>query len=984
MHQPTLEEFWALLAGSGLVDRGTVEAARREHAANRAGCGGGAASGIAGWLLGRGLITRWQAKRLAAGSRGPFFLGDYRLLERHDRAGDSLLFTARHEPSGRTVSVVVLNAKLCRRLDVWTEIVQRTKAASQATDPMLSRTWSLEQHETSRLIVCEPVAGTSLASELDDHGPLPAVQAGVLVSQIARALADLHAAASVHGGLSLDVLRREPPPGSVPRTGRVRLLQFPLAGDPHRVTLRPWNDEAELAALGRNAAFVAPELMLPGAVCDQRSDVYAIGAILYALLSGSPPCWAGTADKTLRQALREGPRPLGPPGVTAELATLVRYLMARDPAQRYATAGEAADAIASWLGLAGGGSPIRPAGASQAPSAPAGLGAVAAPTPAVKVSGSGPPSRVGRRAARLRLIGGALTLAILAASAALVISRFGPGRRSASEDVAGAATRQPSKPTVRKPAADDGVGWGEPPSGGASGRPAGEAGDPVSGASIADTAPAEPEAVPARQVLVEDPALPWASPTSGPRPRLADLPPGSQLIVLGRPAEMAADAEGALVLKALGPEVAAGLEPIANWCGCAVADLEFVQAGWQADVAAGLLGGYAVRLVEGRVVPADEAGRGRLWGATSTVAVDDETVYRSGPLSFWVPAAEEGRVLVIASEVGAGEQAGESLIAQIVRQAAATRGVAGDALQADVPREFEELVAMLDADRHLTLFGSPHYLQTQGRVVLVGSLGKLAEPLDDLFGDAVKAVALSAHFTDTCYLEIDAIATLDVPAKEMARSLAGQVEALAGTVERYCAALAASPYGRMLVIRLPQMLRVVVANMRSGAEGRGVIMNAFLPRHAGHNLALATELALAQQPGATGAAAVASAPSSPTDALGKLEQPITLVFAKDTLEKSIQMIAEHVGVPMDIIGPDLQLEGITKNQSFGLDARDKPARAVLLEILAKANPDGKLVYIVRKQGNEETILFTTRAAAANRGDTLPPGLEAAPAEKKKP
>ena len=179
MPTPTGEEFWGLLVKSGLVDAGAVATLRREHAADPDRCGGGTAKGIASWLAERGAISRWQAKRLGIGNLGPFFLGDYRLLERHEREGDALVFTARHEPSGRIVSVVLLNAKRCRRLDVWTEIVQRTTAASQVTDPMLSRTWSLEQHEASRLIVCEQVDGITLAEELQRHGALPAVQAGV-------------------------------------------------------------------------------------------------------------------------------------------------------------------------------------------------------------------------------------------------------------------------------------------------------------------------------------------------------------------------------------------------------------------------------------------------------------------------------------------------------------------------------------------------------------------------------------------------------------------------------------------------------------------------------------------------------------------------------------------------------------------------------------------------------------------------------------
>jgi len=349
MSVPTPDELWNLLARTRLVEPGAIAALRTEHAAlPPAEAGDGSARSIAAWLYGRGVISRWQAKRVAIGDLGPFFLGDYRLLERHDREGDGLLFTARHDPSGRVVDVMLLNAKQCRELDVWTEIVRRTTAANRATDPMLSRTWSLEQHGGTRFIVCERVEGGNLADELERLGPLPPQPAGVLVWQVARAVAELHGLGAVHGSLSLDMLRREPPPvGAAERAGRVRLLQFPLAGDPHRVPLRPLlTNDTEVARLARRAAYVAPELLVPGSVCDMRSDVYAIGAMLYALLAGRPPSWGGDPKATLSQASFSGAAPL-PATVPPEIATLVGYLMAREPDGRYPTAGDAADAIAS-------------------------------------------------------------------------------------------------------------------------------------------------------------------------------------------------------------------------------------------------------------------------------------------------------------------------------------------------------------------------------------------------------------------------------------------------------------------------------------------------------------------------------------------------------------------------------------------------------------------------------------------------------------
>jgi hypothetical protein len=67
------------------------------------------------------------------------------------------------------------------------------------------------------------------------------------------------------------------------------------------------------------------------------------------------------------------------------------------------------------------------------------------------------------------------------------------------------------------------------------------------------------------------------------------------------------------------------------------------------------------------------------------------------------------------------------------------------------------------------------------------------------------------------------------------------------------------------------------------------------------------------------------------------------------------------------------LEGITKNQSFGLEEKDKPAMEIFKTIFARANPDGKLVYIIKPDDSGvETIFVTTRAAVAKRGDKLPP------------
>ena len=982
MPMPSVDEFWNLLARSRLVDAGAVAALRAAHAA--AGPAGDAKA-TAQWLVDRGVITRWQAKRLAIGDLGPFFLGDYRLLERHERQGDGLLFSARHDPSDRLVTLMLLNAKRCKELDIWTAIVRRTTAAHQAADPLLSRTWALEQAEGSRFIVCEAVTGVPLADELARLGPLPPPQAAVLTLQVARAVAELHAAGAVHGALSLDVLLREPAAAGAPeRNGRVRLLQFPLVGDPHALPLRAAvATEEEVASLGRRASFIAPELLLPDQPCDARSDVYAIGCIFHALLAGTPPCWQGDPQATLRQAAFSGPQPLGPP-LPPEFAALVGSMTARDPEARYQSAGEAADAIAICCGIAQAPHATAPVAPAAAPGPHGGGGGSARVTasdsdagfawqPAesqgaagrresaplgLQPTGSAAMLAARRRAARLRLVGGGIAALVVASAVGLVVSQLDLG--GGADRPRSTSRRSEGKPPVARPDGERRTAPEETTVG--ESQPASGTSSPAAASPDAEPAPAtapKPVAV-ERQIVVDDPTLPWASPTSGLAPRLAFLPPGSQLVLLARPAAALGDEEGRLFYKSLGPAAESAARMLAAWCGCDLADIESVQVGWQAGPTGDVHDGYVLRLVESRRVPEDEAARASAWGPTTTIEIDGQTIHKGSRLCFWVPAAEQGRTLVVAPE---------DALKEIV---AAAGAAPADGLAVSLPKDMETLVGMLDADRHLTLFGAPHYLVHDGRRLLAGSLARLADPLAAFFGDAIRAAALSLHFGDSAYAELDAVATADAPASTLAPALKAAVSAASDAVEEYCVALEPAAYGRKLVMRLPQMIRMLGTNLRAGAEARGVVVNAYLPRHATHNLALATELALAQ---ASGRAGPVQAPGSaaPQDALGKLQKKMTLTFVKDNLERSIQVISEEIGVPMEILGGDLQLEGITKNQSFGLDEQDKTAEAVLRVILAKANPDGKLVFVVRKKDGTEKIEITTRAAAQKRGDTLPAG-----------
>ena len=990
MPMPTPEELWKLVADTGLADHDQIEGLRREFGRDSLppGIGGAAVTELlAKWLVRRKVLTIWQARRLVRGDRGPFFLGDYRLLERLETSdAKGTLLRARHEPSGRGVCLMLLDGPLCRQLEIWTDIVQRTGAAHQASDPMTSRTWALEQSGSQRFIICEDVVGTSLAAELAAGGPLPITEAGPLLVASARAVAELHRLGVVHGGISLDSLRREPPAngggnppaGSVAPAGRVRLLQFPLVADPHVVPQRPPLDTPEsIQRLGMKACFVAPELLLPASSCDARSDVYALGCVFHALLTGTPPCWQGDAQQSLSQAAFVGPPPLGPPRVPIEVATLISYMVAHDPAARYATAADAADAIALCLGM--------PAVSPTLPAQRPFIAAAAQPQPQPALAAARPPQappvQTGATAWE-PIVNPAASVAPLRQRPAKPRRPrwVGLGLAAAAVVTAGAVAFMFLPATPEKPPTP-----AEPPAVATVDAPTSDP-DPAASPPVPDEPPKPRPSAATETQIVDSETLPWASPTRGTPPTLAYLPPGSQLILLARPADITASAEGRLFLRALGPRVEQALELAAAACGCGPEAIDSIQAGWQAGGPDEVIGGYAISGLEPFPVAADPDLREAAWGKTAETKLEGETIHVGPSLAFWLPSRAAGQVLVAAPE---------KLLLEMLesdRQAAENRGteVADDAkpvagrqeqLEANLSPDLEALVGMLDSARHVTLFGSPNYLLHDGRPVFAGPLAKLIDPLGGFLGSDLQAAALSLHCGENFYIELDCIAPTRTPARKLADTLATKIDSLADSIENYCNTLDPHPYGRKLVMRLPRMLSVVAGSLRFGGEGRGVIVNCHLPEHAAHNLVLAAELAIEQPPGAatTAIAGQPAATATPQSARDRVQKKISLAFARDTLEKSIQMIADEIAMPIEIIGKDLELEGITKNQSFGLDERDQTADAVLRTILAKSNPDGKLVYVFRAKDGAELIEITTRAAAAKRGDTLPPGFEKGPA-----
>jgi hypothetical protein len=483
-----------------------------------------------------------------------------------------------------------------------------------------------------------------------------------------------------------------------------------------------------------------------------------------------------------------------------------------------------------------------------------------------------------------------------------------------------------------------------------------------------------PSAPRADPLIDDDGTTLWASPTDGPPLDLSYLPPGPQIVLALRPAALAAHPEGEKVLAALGPIGESSIGRLEQQTGVPFDAIDRLVIGWRTTRD----GAWDATLVATLVPAVAPDQLERMLASATRDEHRGKTFFVAGELAYYQPASVSDNVLVVAAP---------ATIREIIEL---------DGHAPPLRRELERLLEHTDASRHVTLVCAPNFLFSDGRGMFSGPLSRLRGPLFRFLGDGAHAAALSLDWHDGFFLELLAVPTLDVPPDKLADALAGRVDELPNRVEDYVLSLSPQPYGRRVVARFPEMVRKLAAYTRHGFERDHAVLRCYLPAVAGHNLLMGAELTLAESPGAplaTGEPASAgglTAAAEYQSVRERLARRTSLRFARDTLEAALAMLADDVGVKIVIRGPDLQSEGITKNQSFGIDLADRPAGEILVEILRLANPDKmatgpadprqKLVYVVPPAGADgsKVVIITTRAQAAARGDELPAVFAAGP------
>jgi WD40 repeat protein len=275
-------------------------------------------------------------------SRGPLGqLADYHIEAELGRGTFGVVFKAFDERLARVVAIKVLRPEFAATGPDRARFEREGRAAAAVRHEHVVAIFHVGQTPGffPPYLVMEYVEGESLAERLDRQGAVPPAEAAEVVRQAARGLAAAHQRGLVHRDVKPANLLQER------GTGKVRVSDFGLAraveGAEGRVTLP--------GSVVGTPAYMSPEQVQTPDTIDGRSDVYALGAVLYHALTGSPP-FRGTTLMLLQQAVNQDPRPLREldDRIPHDLENISLKCLSKEPQRRYGSANDLADDLARW------------------------------------------------------------------------------------------------------------------------------------------------------------------------------------------------------------------------------------------------------------------------------------------------------------------------------------------------------------------------------------------------------------------------------------------------------------------------------------------------------------------------------------------------------------------------------------------------------------------------------------------------------------
>ncbi len=275
-------------------------------------------------------------------------VGDYEILEEIGRGGMGVVYRSRQISLGRIVALkMVLRGALASATD-RTRFRAEAESAARLHHPHITPVYEVGDEDGQPYFSMQFVEGTTLARRIAD-GPLPAQEAARTLLPICRAIAEAH-----RGGL----LHRDLKPSNIliDQTGRPYVSDFGLA---KRVTAAGETvDEPAASLLTHSGAIVGtPGYMAPEQAAGNRgevsraTDVYGLGALLYAMLTGRAPFQSASPVDTVLQVLEQDPLPprVLNPQADVDLEMIALKCLQKPADLRYQSADDLADDLEAFL-----------------------------------------------------------------------------------------------------------------------------------------------------------------------------------------------------------------------------------------------------------------------------------------------------------------------------------------------------------------------------------------------------------------------------------------------------------------------------------------------------------------------------------------------------------------------------------------------------------------------------------------------------------
>lgn len=292
-------------------------------------CGGALSSGGSGGVCARCIVAEMQQLPLEEpGSVPRRYMGGYELLECIGRGGAGTVYRARHSGTGADRALKMLSAGELAAPEARRRFLKEAEAAAGLHHPHIVTLHEAGMQDGMPFYVMDYLPGRTLADAVREK-PMPAHAAAACMARVAAAMQHAH---------SRGVLHRDLKPSNIllDELGEPRVADFGLAR--HMDAASSITGSRQIVG---SPPYMSPEQAAGGAgKVTYASDVYALGAVLYHLLTGRPPFAGETPQAVLRHVTEDEPIPPRRviPSIPRELETITLKCLEKSPARRYASA----------------------------------------------------------------------------------------------------------------------------------------------------------------------------------------------------------------------------------------------------------------------------------------------------------------------------------------------------------------------------------------------------------------------------------------------------------------------------------------------------------------------------------------------------------------------------------------------------------------------------------------------------------------------